>query len=54
VFWRLAGEDVLGGDVHHYALGAGAILRLPARLEVFAEGMALGERSVSVGAGVAF
>jgi hypothetical protein len=54
VFWRLGGESVVGGDTHHFAVGAGAILRLPGRVDVFAEGMALGERSVSLGAGVAF
>jgi hypothetical protein len=54
VWWKLAGEDVAGGDAHHFALGAGAILRLPEHLDLFAEGMGLGEQSVSLGAGVAF
>ena len=28
-FWRLAGESTTGGDVHHYAVGGGLMLRLP-------------------------
>ncbi len=54
VFWHLGGEGVMGGDTHHYALGLGTVLRLPGRIDVFAEAMALGERSVSLGAGLAF
>jgi hypothetical protein len=54
VYWKLSGADVTGGDAHHFALGAGAILRLPAHLDAFVEAMGLGEQSVSLGAGVAF
>ena len=54
VFWQVQGANALGGDTHHFALGAGAIVRLPARMNVFAEVMALGERSLSVGTGVSF
>jgi hypothetical protein len=49
VSWRLAGAPVAGGDAHHYAVGAGFSLRLPARLELFAEAMPLGERSATGG-----
>src|SRR5262249_31793125 len=48
VRWQLGGEAVNGGDAHHFAVGLGAIWRLPARFDVFAEAMALGEQSVSV------
>jgi hypothetical protein len=54
VFWHVAGEREVGGDSHHYAFGAGLVLRLPQRIDVFAEAMPVGERSFSVGAGVAF
>jgi hypothetical protein len=54
VSWRIAGEDVVGSDVHHYALGGGVRVVLPWSLDVFVEGMAAGEQSVSAGIGVAF
>ena len=54
VWWHLGGESVTGGDAHHFALGGGAIVRLPARFDLFVEGMGLGEQSVSLGAGLAF
>jgi hypothetical protein len=49
VWWRLGGQSVVGGDVHHYAVGAGFTLRLPARFDLFAEAMPLGERSATAG-----
>jgi hypothetical protein len=49
VAWRLGGKSVLGGDTHHYAVGAGLIARLPARLDLFAELVPLGERSATAG-----
>jgi hypothetical protein len=54
VFWHVDGEARMGGDVHHYALGLGAILRLPGNVDLFVEGMGLGEQSASLGAGVSF
>ena len=54
VYWRLGGEAVTGTDSHHYAVGGGLIVRLPARLDLFTEVMALGEQSVSVGGTVSF
>ncbi|HTE49547.1 MAG TPA: hypothetical protein VK698_01655 [Kofleriaceae bacterium] len=51
VTWTLAGEDVTGGDAHHYTVGAGATLRLR-RLSLAIEGMALGEQSATVGVGL--
>lgn len=53
VFWRLAGSDVTGSDVHHFSLGAGARLALPASVDLFVEGMPLGEQSATLGLGVA-
>jgi len=54
VYWRYAGEAVTGTDIHHYQLGLGAALNLPARLALFAEGVPLGERAVSGGVSWAF
>jgi hypothetical protein len=54
VFWRYQGEAVVGGDVHHYQLGAGLSLVLAKRLDLFVEGVPLGERTVAGGAGLRF
>lgn len=54
VWWELAGDDVVGGDVHHYSAGLGARLSLPGGVDLFVEGMGVGEQSVNAGAGVAF
>lgn len=53
VFWRLGGEDVQGGDAHHYAFGGGAVWHR-GRVELFAEGAALGERSFTAGTSFSF
>jgi hypothetical protein len=54
VFWHdgLAGQT--GTDVHHFQLGAGLLVRLGRRLDIFAEGVPLGEQGISGGAGFAF
>ena len=49
VSWRLAGQDVTGGDRYHVTVGAGLIVRLPRSLDVTAEGMPLGEKSAALG-----
>ncbi len=54
VFWTIAGEDVVGTDVSHVAAGAGASLRLPAGLDLFAELLPLGEQAFTAGAGASF
>jgi len=54
VLWHLGGDGVLGGDRYHVSVGAGAIVRLPGRLDVFVEGMPLGEQSATLGAGATF
>jgi hypothetical protein len=54
VFWQYQGADVTGGDVHHYQLGAGMTVVVARRLNVFAEGIPLGERSLAAGTAVAF
>jgi hypothetical protein len=54
VFWRYQGAAVTGTDVSHYQLGLGLALLLAQRLELFAEGVPLGERALAGGAAVAF
>jgi hypothetical protein len=54
VYWQYQGGDVTGSDTHHYQLGAGATLVIARRVNVFAEGIPLGERSVAAGGAVAF
>jgi hypothetical protein len=44
----------VGTDTHHYAVGAGITVRLPAGVDAFAEGIPLGEKSLSAGAGISF
>jgi hypothetical protein len=53
VFWHYEGESVTGTDTHHYQLGAGFAVRLSKTLNVFAEGVPLGEQAVALGAGFA-
>jgi hypothetical protein len=49
VFWRINGAKVRGGDAHHYAIGAGITVRLPARMDLIAEVVPLGEQSAIAG-----
>ncbi len=49
VFWNYQGVAVTGTDTHHYQVGAGVALRLGRAVNVFAEGIPLGERAVSFG-----
>jgi hypothetical protein len=52
VFWSLAGASVTGTDAHHYQVGAGLVIRAR-RVDIVAEGVPLGERTVVVGVGLA-
>jgi hypothetical protein len=54
VFWRYQGAPVTGTDVSHYQVGAGLALLITRRLDFYAEGVPLGERSLSVGLSIAF
>jgi hypothetical protein len=53
VWWQYNGENLLGGDVHHFQLGAGVLFRIGS-VDVFAEGVPLGELALAGGAGVLF
>jgi hypothetical protein len=53
IFWTIDGEDVIGTDLYKYQLGGGLALALAARtLDVFVEGIGIGERGVAAGIGV--
>jgi hypothetical protein len=54
VFWRYQGKAIGGTDVYHFQLGAGAALRLWRRVDLFVEGIALGEIGLSGGAAFVF
>jgi len=49
VYWHYLGTAVTGTDIHHYQLGAGIVLQLANRLNLFAEVIPIGERAVSFG-----
>jgi hypothetical protein len=54
IFWQLRGENLTGTDVYKYQIGAGASVMLWKRLDLFAEGIAFGERMLSVGLGASY
>lgn len=55
VSWRFDGDDVTGHDAYQYQVGGGAALALfKGRLDVFAEGIALGEKGLAAGLGTTF
>ncbi len=54
VFWKGPFDDLLGGDVHHFQIGAGLLARIGRQMDVFVEGVPLGEQGVSAGAGLLF
>jgi hypothetical protein len=54
IYWKYQGSDVTGTDTHHYQLGAGLTLSVARRLNVFAEGIPVGERSAAVGSAISF
>jgi hypothetical protein len=53
VDWTVDDRTISGGDAHHYQIGAGASVRLGS-IDLIAEGMPLGERSLTLGAGWSF
>ena len=54
IFWHYAGADVTGTDLYHVQLGAGLAYRIARRVDVFVEGIPLGERAISGGAAAVF
>ena len=55
IAWHFDGASVTGTDLYKYQLGGGLSLALfDRRLDVFAEGIALGERGLAAGIGTTF
>ncbi len=54
VYWRDASGSVIGTDGSHYQVGAGVAALVARRVDLFVEGVPLGERAVSAGVGAAF
>jgi hypothetical protein len=54
VLWHYAGASVSGTDTHHYQVAAGLAVLVWRRLDLFAEGVPLGERGLVAGAGLSF
>jgi hypothetical protein len=54
VYWRYAGESQLGTDTHHYQVGGGLALVILRRVDLFVEGIPLGEQAIAAGVSLAF
>jgi hypothetical protein len=54
VFWSYHGSEQLGTDTHHYQVGGGAALVLFRYMDIFLEGIPLGEQAVAGGISIAF
>ncbi len=54
VFWKYQGASVDGTDTHHYQVGLGLGVAVSRQVGVFAEGIPLGERALSLGLAAAF
>ena len=55
IWWRIDGELVRGTDLYKYQFGGGFSFALPSRaLDVFVEGIGLGERGLAAGLGTGF
>jgi hypothetical protein len=54
IYWQAEGNDQIGTDVHHYQFGAGIDILVLQALDVFFEGVPLGEQGLAAGAGLAF
>lgn len=54
VYWTDMGKSVIGTDDHHFQVGAGASLLIARRVDVFVEGVPLGEQAGSAGVGFLF
>jgi hypothetical protein len=54
VLWGHASQTYLEGDLYHVQLGGGLVTTLPRAFDVFVEGVPLGERALTLGAGKTF
>ncbi len=53
-YWAYAGSSQTGTDTHHYQVGLGGAVLVAKRLEVFVEGVPLGEQALAAGASMSF
>ena len=49
IYWTYAGQSVIGTDTHHYQLGAGIALLITRLVDLFLEGVPLGEQAIAGG-----
>jgi hypothetical protein len=54
VYWAYGGESVTGTDTHHFQLGGGIALLIARRVDLFVEGVPLGEQAVAGGISASF
>jgi len=54
VWWHRGGQDVTGGDVHHYGIGAGGSLTISGMVDIVGETTLIGEKTFSLGVSVSF
>jgi hypothetical protein len=54
IFWHYQGSAHIGTDAYHVQLGAGLFWRIARKVDVFVEGVPLGERALLGGASVPF
>lgn len=54
VLWSYDGKSLVGTDQYHFQVGAGLVTALAQGFDVFVEGVPLGERAVTLGAGKTF
>jgi hypothetical protein len=54
VFWSYDGKSLLGTDEYHVQVGGGLVTSLARGFDVFVEGVPLGERAITLGAGKTF
>jgi hypothetical protein len=54
VMWHRGDQDVTGGDVHHYGIGAGGSFTISGVVDVVGEATLIGEKTFSLGVSVSF
>jgi len=54
VLWTYDAKTVVAGDLTHVQFGGGVVTALPRAVDVYVEGIPLGERAVTLGAGKSF
>lgn len=54
IFWRYENKAVTGTDAYHFQLGAGLAWRIAERVDLFVEGVPLGERVLTGGVSAIF